>query len=125
MMKLQNDEKKLKRTQEGKEKFSKIFVSGLKWTEIVFPSCSLTALIYYCIGENKEVTLSCPQRISLSDLLCCPCLFCGVRREEMLLSTCPLSYRLRFICPSRNWLHQRKCAQSNGLCHSSVKSFAL
>jgi len=30
MMKLQNDEKKLKRTQEGKEKFSKIFVSGLK-----------------------------------------------------------------------------------------------
>lgn len=57
MMKLENDEKKLKGTQEGKEKFSKNFGSGLKWTEIVFPSCTSILqfdCFYYCIEKNPK-----------------------------------------------------------------------
>lgn len=57
--------------------------------------------IFYSIGEDKELTLPSSLSISLSDLSCCPCLFFGVRREESLVSTCPLGYRLRLICPKQ------------------------
>lgn len=85
-MKLENDEKKLKGMQEHKEKFSKTLDQVLNDQKYpyhsAFPFCSSTALIYYCTGERKELTSPSSLSISLGDLLCCPSLFCGVRREE-------------------------------------------
>ena len=90
------------------------FGSGLKLTEIVSPSCtsfcSLTALIYYCTGENKELTSPTSVSISLCDLLCCSHLLCGVRREENLLSTYPLGYQAQV------YLSQQKLTLSKEVC---------
>lgn len=75
MMKLENDEKKLKGTQGGKEISQKTLDQALKEQKYsahpALPLCNLTALICYCIGENKELTPPCSLSISLRDLLFC------------------------------------------------------